>query len=378
MERDLNVLRALFKTRDSRTDERITHSPMAALCLTSVTARIFYLIVIDMPQLLNAGWLAAVMGAGLAFPAIFACCILMKKTQSPLSEGLKRTLGNTGYRMIACILALILTYETAAVFTMLTSSGAYATLYNMHKLLLMIPTSLSVIYVCLKGGNGIGGAAQVWLRIYLVLYAVILYLEYGTANFSYVFPILGPGLPTLWGVSFRISGYFCLIPISMMVETGYRVYGQGDKRKVPAHSILILFLLSVLITALLLIIHSAMYPSFEAVKATRSMGMDMMLSNGRSNQAVQLPILIIWFSALALCAGHMLYCAGRLMNDALGEKGRKCTFLAGIIALVITLFRMSDQKRMLAFLGLIGPFECILFLVIPLASLLIKAKRGYK
>lgn len=377
MEKDLNVLRALFKKRDSRADE-ITHSPMTALCLTSVTARILYLIVIDMPQMLNAGWLAAVMGAGLAFPAILACCLLMKKTQCPLSEGLRQTLGDTGYRMIACVLSLILTYETASVFAMLTSSGAYATLYNMHKLLLMVPTSLSVIYACLKGGNGIGGAAQVWLRIYLVLYAVILYLEYGTANFSYVFPILGPGIPTLLKASLRTCGYFCLIPVSMMVETGYRVYGQGDRRKVPAKSILTLFFVSVLITASLLIIHSAMYPSFEAVKATRSMGMDMMLSNGRSNQGVQLPILIIWFSALALCAGHMLYCAGRLMNDALKEKGRKCTFLAGMIALVIALFRMSDQKRMLDFLIVIGPFECILFLVVPLASLLIKAGRGSK
>ena len=364
-----NMRRALFARSNEHNDE-ITHYPMATLTMVAITARIYYLIVIDLPLTENAGWLSALLGAAMASPAILACYLCMKVKGKHLLSCLTDSFGEIGLRLLACAVSFCLTFETAALFTILTSSGAYATLYNMHKLLLLVPTSLAVLYACMKGGNGIGAASEVWIRIYALLYLVILYLEYATANFSYVFPILGPGKEVLFASAMKVSGYYALLPISYLIETGFIVKGRNEKTQVKSESILFLFLGTVLISVILLLFHSAMYPSVYPVVNTRAFRMDMLLSNGRSNRTVQLPILIIWFSSLAFSAGYMLYCAGRLMNIALKEKGKKCIFLLGMISLVLALFRAPDQARAVAFSGIAGPALCGVFLLYPVCSMI--------
>lgn len=355
---------AISKYQTNEKDEQITHYPMCALTLVAITARIFYLIAIDAPETENSGWLAALIGAVLSVPGIIGAYFLMKKNDASIEKGAVKAIGRTGFRVLCLILALALTYETSALFTILTSSGAYATLYNMHKLLLLVPTSLAVLYACTKGGNGIGGAAEAWIRIYLILYAVILFLEYDTMSASNVFPILGPGIKRLLKSAMSVAMYYSLIPVSFLLESGYSVKGRARKKKIKAESILYLFLLCVVISVLVLVVHSMMYPSLSPVFETRSAGMDLMLSNGRSNRTVQLPILIIWFSSLALSAGYMLFCAGRLMNTALDERGRKCMFLMGLVAMVIALFRLSGQERTVIFSACLGPFLSAVFFLL--------------
>ena len=337
---------------------------MCALTLLAVTARIFYLIVIDAPETENSGWLAALIGAALSLPSVISAYILMKKNDSSLEKGIILSIGNAAFRIFCLILSLAFTYEASALFTILTSSGAYATLYNMHKLLLLVPTSLAVIYACTKGGNGIGGAAEAWIRIYLIVYAVILFLEYDTMDSSNIFPLLGPGFKNLLKCAISVSMYFSLIPISFLLESGYSVKGRNQRKKIKPESILLVFLLCVLASALILIIHSMMYPSLSPVSRSRSAGMDLMLSNGRSNRTVQLPILIIWFSSLAFSCAYMLFAAGRLMNTTLDERGRKCMLLLGLIAMVIALFRLSGQDEAVGFSALFGPFLSSVFLPI--------------
>lgn len=362
-----------YRTTD-RNDE-ITHYPMCALTLAAITARIFYFIVIDAPETENSGWLAALLGAALSLPSLICAYYLMKKNDSSLENGVVSAIGKVGYRLLCAALSFALTYETSALFTILTSSGAYATLYNMHKLLLLVPTSLAVIYASIKGGNGIGGAAEVWLRIYLVLYAVIFFLEYETMNVSYIFPVLGPGVNRLFKSALSISMYFSLIPISFLLETGYKVAGRNKISKVKPESILIVFLLCVFVTVLSLLIHSTMYPHLKPFFQSRSSGMDLMLSNGRSNRTVQLPILIMWFSALAFSCSYMLFCAGRLMNIALSEKGTKCMVLLGLIAMVIALFRLSTQTQTVVFSFFFGPLMSLVFLALAVISIL-RVKRS--
>ncbi len=352
---------ALSKYQNSDKNEEITHYPMCALTLVAFTARIFYLIVIDAPETGNSGWLAALIGAGFSVPCILGAYFLMKKNDASIEKGMVGAVGKMGFRIFCLILSLALTYETSALFTILTSSGAYATLYNMHKLLLLVPTSLAVIYACTKGGNGVGGAAEAWIRIYMILYALILFLEYDTMSVSNVFPLLGPGVESLMKSAMSVMMYYCLIPVSFLLESGYSVRGRNRKRNIKPESILYVFLLCVLISVLVLIVHSMMYPSLTPVFESRSSGMDLMLSNGRSNRTVQLPILIIWFSSLALSAGYMLFGAGRLMNKVLDERGRKCMFLLGLIAMVIALFRLSGQERTLRFSSCFGPFLSLAF-----------------
>ncbi|MBQ6715716.1 MAG: hypothetical protein IJN21_04240 [Clostridia bacterium] len=361
----MGVRWAKSKYRRSDQTGEITHMPMCALTLVAITARIFYLIVIDAPETENSGWLAVLMGAGLSAPAILGAYALMKKTNASFETGAIKAIGKSGFRIFALILSLALTFETASLFTILTSSGAYATLYNMHKLLLLVPTSLAVIYACSKGGNGIGGAAEAWIRIYLILYAVILCLEYDTMKISNLFPILGPGGGKLFKSAVSVMMYFCLIPVSFLLETGYSVQGRNERINIKPESILIVFALSVAISVVMLMLHSAMYPALIPVFDSRSSGMDLMLSNGRSNRTVQLPILIIWFSSLAISAGYMLYSAGRLMNIALSEKGCKCMVLLGLIAMVFALFRLSLADRALWFASHFGPVIGGAFFLLP-------------
>ena len=357
-------------------DQEITHFPMTAFTVVSVTARIFYMTVIDTPEVENSGWLAALIGAAFSFPAILGAYFLMKKHNGTLSESITQAVGEKVYRIFCMILSLALMYETSALISILTSSGAYATLYNMHKLLLLIPTAVAVIFACSKGGNGLGGSSEVWIRINLLLYAVVLLLEYDTADMSYIFPIFGPGTKVLLNTGRKIMTYYLLIPVSFMVETGYAVIGRNEHKKTAPESILKVYCLCIGISFLLLLIHSFMYPSLSPVFKSRSDGMDLMLSNGRSNRTVQLPILIIWFSSLFICASYMLFASGRLMNSALKEKGRKCQFLLGIISMVIALFRLSDQSRSAAFSAGFGPLLSFVFLILACVSLFKKKEKA--
>lgn len=370
----MGVRWALTKNQNTEENEEITHFPMCALTLVAVITRIFYLIVIDTPETENSGWLSVLFGAALSLPAVISAYFLMKKNDSSLETGACKAIGKAGFRFLCLVISLALTYETSALFTILTSSGAYATLYNTHKLLLLVPTSLAVIYACTKGGNGIGGAAEVWIRIYIILYAVILFLEYNTMNASNIFPIFGPGARSLLKSAVSVMMYYCLIPVSFLIESGYSVKGRGIHKRIKPESILLVFLLCVLITTALLVIHSMMYPSLTLTSIKRSAGMDLMLSNGRSNRTVQLPILIIWFSSLALSSGYMLFCAGRLMNKALSESGRKCMFLLGMVSMVIALFRLSGQERAVRFSACFGPFLSSAFFL--LAFFYIVRKKG--
>jgi len=360
---------AISKYRTNERDERITHYPMCALTLVSITARMFYLIAIDALETENSGWLAALIGAALTLPAIAGAYFLMKKNNASIEKGAVKAIGNAGFRVLCLILALALTYETSALITILTSSGAYATLYNMHKLLLLVPTSLAVLYACAKGGNGVGGAAEMWIRIYLILYAMILFLEYDTMNANNIFPILGPGAQKLLKSALSIMMYYSLIPVSFLLESGYSVKGHKRKKNIKAESILFVFALCVIVSVLVLMIHSMMYPSLSPLFESRSSGMDLMLSNGRSNRTVQLPILIIWFSSLALSACYMLFCAGNLMNRALEERGYKCMFLMGLVAMIIALFRLSGQERAVAFSAWFGPLLSAAFFILSLIYL---------
>ena len=358
------------KRNVSEKSDLITHQTMCALTLVAVTARVFYLIVIDAPETENSGWLSVLMGASFSLPAVLGAYFVMKKNNESLISATVTGLGQGGFRIFSLILSLALTYETASLFTILTSSGAYATLYNMHKLLLLVPTSLAVLYACSKGGNGIGGAAEVWIRIYVILYAVIIWLEYSTMKTSNLFPILGPGAGKLLKSALSVMMYFCLIPVSYLLETGYSVQGKGKQKKIKPESILIVYALCTCVTAVILILHCAMYPVYTPIQETRSAGMDLMLSNGRSNRTVQLPILIMWFSSLAISAGYMLYSAGRLMNIALAEKGKKCMVLLGLIAMVIALFRLSSAERTMRFSLHFGPALGAAFTLMPLTYIL--------
>lgn len=354
----------------SEKDQEITHYPMTALAIAGITARIFYLLVIDQPETENSGWLAVLIGAAFSIPPVFGGYYLMKKSNSDLKYCIQKTIGSRGFRLLCLVLSLAFAYETSSLFTILTSSGSYATLYNMHKLLLLVPTSFAVIYACTKGGNGIGGAAEAWIRIYIILYTVILCLEYDTMNFYRIFPILGPGVKPLLKSALNVMTYFLMIPVSFLLETGCSVKGKDDVKPIRPESILLVFLLCVLVCTALLMVHSSMYPSLLFNFDSRSSGMDLMLSNGRSNRTVQLPILIIWFSALSVSASFMLFCAGRLMNIALCEKGSKCTVLLGMIAMVIALFRLSGKKEILCFNSHFGVLLFSIFAFLPILYLI--------
>lgn len=368
----MGVKWAVSKYQTNENRYIITHYPMCALTLTAITVRIFYLIAIDAPETENSGWLAALIGAFLSVPSVLGAYILMKRSGETLESALVNTIGKTGVRLFSLALSLALMYEASALFTIVTSSGSYATLYDMHKLLLLVPTSLSVIYACTKGGNGIGGAAEVWIRIYLILYIIILLLEYDTMSLSNVFPLMGPGAKKLLKSGMSAMMYYCLIPVSFLLESGYQVKGRGVQKKIKPESILWVFLLCVFVSVLVLMVHSMMYPSLKPVFESRSSGMDLMLSNGRSNRTVQLPILIIWFSGLALSAGYMLFCSGRLMNIALKERGCKCMVLLGLVSMVIALFRLSGQEHTLRFSSAFGPFLSGAFFLIGLKQIIFR------
>lgn len=353
----------------------ISDSNLTAFTYTAVCARIYFLIMIDTRSSLNAAWLQLLIGAAYSLPAVFSVYFLLKKHGSDLAEGIGREIGKPAGRLFLLIIGAMFLYEAACVIRIMTSSAEFATLYDAHSPILFIPTVLAVLYAVMKGGNGAGGAAAVFLRIFLVLYPIVILFEAKDMDFKRIFPIFGPGLETLSRNAVNTVIYFMMIPLSLLLRSDE---GSAQKKKGifrKPEGVLALFGLSVVTVALLITISTLSYPVLQGIPDNRSVQMNLLLYNGTAVRALQLPILILWFSGIFLSAVFMLFAAGRLFCMAFQTEHRLISVAAGITAALLALFRLSLKEDALRFSSICSIPLAAFITLLPIIGFLRKGVR---
>jgi len=357
-------------------DAAITHKPMMALTQVAVSARLFFLTVSESPEVMNAGWLMIIFGAILALPSAIIAYWLMKKYGSPVENGIRRTFGKTGLKCMLVLSLILFTLETVSLIKILSDTAAYSVYYRIQTWMLILITAVCVIYASLKGGNGIGGAAQIWRRIFpfLILPAVI--LQKDSIHLRYLTPVFGPGVSIILKNAVHAAVYFSMIPLSFIIETGYSVQSAGSTNEAKPCSILSRYTLCMITVICLVILHSSVFPALPLSGKGNSDYTDIMISNGRIYRSAQLPILIMWFASAFLSCAYMLYSAGRMLGKLFESENGTYVLIPGGIAV------------MLAFIGHNGYIKgvsvclaaaiCVLWLLMPVFGFIITRIRRKK
>ncbi len=348
-----NVSRPSLRKRESDAlatkNLSISHKPLCKLTLLAIGSRLFYLIIIDMPKIHNAAWLATAAGALFSLPVVLAAYILMRKYGARLSDGVEKAVGSTLSRAFYFIAAIMLAYDASLLYKIIAGSAAYATLYDTPASLLIIPTALACTLAAATGGNGAAGTAGAWLRIAPFLYVIVLLWQYKSTNLTWLMPILGPGVRVICQVGLSAASYFCMIPIAFLVGTGEVTLGKEKSRAGKPSSVIWIWAGCAVAVMLLSAVHTSMYPTVPEMTDHRAMQLDLLLSNGKSNRAIQLPMLLIWYGTLAVSTVFMIYVSGRLLALALNRNSSGAIYFCGALALPAAMLGFSEQQGAVLF-----------------------------
>ena len=352
----------------------ISHRQLMQMLYVSAGSRIFFLLVIDMPELNACVWMAPLIGLVFASPTLLCTYALLREGRMRLSPFLRETVGAPVWRAALIVFSLAMTYDASSLFEALLSSAAYATLYMTPGWILAIPTFLVPVIVASRGGNSAGGLGAVFLRAVPLLYLLVIVFQFRSINLAWLTPLFGSGAHALLHSARLCATYYCMIPIGLLLDDGENTAGRGRAYPARPCSFLWLCLISAATVSALCAIHSAIYPTVTGMMDTRSIRLDLVLSNGKSNQAIQLPMLIVWYGTLSVALVFTLFCAGRLTADALNLPFTPVVVAYGVFAIVQMVLGFAKREHALFFTEW-GLYPFTAFFLITLLIALWKKKR---
>ncbi len=346
----------------------ISHRQLMQMLYISLSIRIFFLLVIDLPELSVCLWMAPLLGLVFAAPTLLCTYALLRKGDMRLSPFLRETLGAPVWRTALIVFSLAMTYDAASLFEALLNSAAYTTLYMTPDWILAVPTFFVPVIVAARGGNSVGGLGAVFLRAAPVLYLLVVLFHLRSINLAWLTPLFGSGTHTLVHAARLCATYYCMLPIGLLLDDGENTVGRSRACPVKPNGFLLLCLAIAMTISALCAVHGAMYPAVANLMDTRALRLDLVLSNGKSNQAIQLPMPILWNGTLAAALVFTLFCAGRLTADALEKPFTPIVIAYGVIAFAQMLlgFAKREHALLLAQWGLY-PFTAFFLLSLLLA-----------
>lgn len=352
----------------------ISHRQLMQMLYISISIRVFFLLVIDLPELSVCVWIAPLLGLVFASPTLLCAYALLREGRMRLSPFLRETLGAPVWRIALIVFSLVMTYDAASLFEALLSSAAYTTLYMTPDWILAIPTFFVPVIVAARGGNSAGGLGAVFLRATPILYLLVVVFHIRSINLAWLTPLFGSGAHTLIHGAQLCATYYCMLPIGLLLDGGENTVGRSCARPVRPGSFLLLCLTSAVTISALCAVHSAMYPTVVNLMDTRALRLDLVLSNGKSNQAIQLPMPILWNGTLAVALVFTLFCAGRLTADALKKPFTPFVIAYGVFAIAQMLLGFAKREHALL-LAQWGLYPFTAFFLLSLLTALWRKKR---
>lgn len=261
----------------------ISDAAVSSLVKLAVTARVIHGVIIDMPELYNAGWLSILLGGLLALPLTF--CV----SRFRLANGCRPALHA---RLIRAAFFLFFAWDAAAVTSAIADAASFMALNSTAAVYLMIPQLILCLWCLRLGGNAIGSGAGIWNRILPWLLMIVVILQFKDYRPQWLTPVLGPGIPSLLDGALKAAGWFSL-PAALFLVSDSDGSPKAHLRPLKALGA------SVGLSAAVCILFSMMTPSLPDEKlATRAFRLDALLANGRTGLALQFPTIALWFLSL--------------------------------------------------------------------------------
>lgn len=315
---------------------KISDEAAAPLAFVAAATRIFYGVILEMPELYNSGWLAALVGGALALPFAFAADRLFHRREISVAGALESGGQTALLRVLCALLALPLLFDAAVVARGVCSSASYMSLYAIGTPILLASQMGMCLWCAQLGGDAIGFSARLWTRVLFCLLAIVVLFQIPTLRPAWITPILGPGIPALLDGALRVSGWLSLLLGVFLISE--RNPDRNGSRFSPVRTVS----LAALTAAVMLALRGMLTPALVGGNLTSGFfHLDTLLSNGRTPLSLQLPLTIIWFIGLFMLLLYDTFlCAAMLQTF--------CTKLPRFVVCLIS----ATAAGLLAFSGI--------------------------
>ena len=218
--------------------------------------------------------------------------------------------------ILFCFVLLLVQLASAALsLGWLGESAAFMSLDGADPTLLLIPPALALLWCVSRGGDAVGRAASVTMKLSPALLVPILIMQIPHLRPDWLFPLPGDSPSALLSGSLRACGAVlaAFVPAWAL---------SGEER--DARPWLGRMLLTGLAAAGLILLRRMMTPTLVGpAAALRLNQLDSLLANGRAPLYLQLPMLTVWFAALLHALAFDGFTAAALLGRALPGLGRR-------------------------------------------------------
>lgn len=313
---------------------QISESAAGSLATLAVTGRIVSGVVIDMPELLNAGWLSILIGALLALPLMLAAAHI-RRDRSNQPVPLPRPLG--------AVFFILAVWDAAAVASILADSAGYLALNRTASIYLMIPQFVLCLCCLQLNGDALGASAAIWNRFLPVLLLIVILLQADNYRPEWLTPLLGAGWSSIFSGALRTAGWFSL-PVGLYLIAKPDVQGRPGSLRPPR-----LLAISAAFAALVAIVFSMMTPVLPDQNLySRTFRFDALLANGRNGLALQLPTIVLWYPGLFCALLFDVFSGSIILQQILPKWPHSaCVWVSLICTALLAASRYSGQKAVM-------------------------------
>ena len=290
-----------------------SRSAATASLTASLTARLLYGMTLDAPEAANAAWLSTLAGLLLSLPLTWLLC------------GVR----GAGRRVLAGALFVGIALDAAASVEWTAYSESCLAFDHVSPTLMALPLMLAVARCAWLGGDALGGAARVWMRLFAALIFVVILYQLPYYNPLWLAPWLGSGARAVLQSGRRAAGWNALICASAVLACDDALRFRD---------VLPCLLLSTAAAAALVALRQMMAPVPTASAVARSARIDALLTNGRAPLYLQLPMIVAWFVGMLHLMAFEALAACALIHRLLPKAGAPACAAVGLGAVALLVF----------------------------------------
>ena len=330
------------------------------LAFAAVTTRLLMGIFLDLPWLYNAGWIAALGAILLCVPlGLLADRAARACRGGGIAEALEKRGGRAVARPVFALLNLVCIYETAVTSRVLSNTVRHVALAEASAISLLLPLLLAAMLCACLGGQAIGGAARIWVRVMPVLMLIVLLLQFRNFRPAWLTPLLGPGANVLVSGTVSASGWLSMAALPWLCADREE---NGAKQRGALSTLVTIGIFSAAVLALL----AMMAPPSVRTDLTRTYQLDKLLANGRVTQTAQFPLILLWYNGLLFNVTADLFFAAKLLQLTFPRlDGRLAVLLSGVVSGAVAMLGWAEQRMVVSYarwlFALVGVLMLALF-----------------
>ena len=302
--------------------------------------RAFYAVMVDGGELFGSAYLAMLLGLLGAAPVGWALKILRRSAPEKTGAAVLRDAAGTwGRRLIGLTLFAVLTYDTGAVISLMSSTAKYVAMPEANRNLVKLATAAAAVAAALMGVRACADASVLWRRLAAALMVILVLTQARYFRVSWLTPILGPGIGEVVKNALPAAGIYAFAAAGwLMLEPEHDRTGGAMLR---------CMLCSGLIAALLSLMLGMLIPGMQEEPATRSFRIGRLLTNDRAGLTLEMPYVVLLYSGMLTMLIFELCAAANALHMALEGVGWKgCAWTAGGAAFFLSAGEWTGRETL--------------------------------